>query len=620
MGKILSGTLGVGMTQTEGEEIAYSAQRTATFAIAASTSSQADIDAADYYVSDYSGDLGATMNAAIDALPTITGGNNRPGGKIGLCAGDYTSATAANFSNSTSIKDILLAGAGIDNTFIKLGYNGTIFTSSRTDLEIGSGGIRDMTIDGQWHVYKGIGFKGCPYHFTFEKVEMQGFRGDGSSDGICIWLGPGTGSPGGDRVTKILECLLQESVKCIHLDGTVAGFNGTLIQNTGINGRVGVYNHGCLLTSIVGCGIGTPATNLGVNMIGIEVNGNSEGLKIDGNHIDVYAATRTGTVAAGTACDTQDATGVVLEWACGVTGFAVNCLTGLTLTNTTQSETGTITSNTWDTITCSGGLSGAGTWEVDDEWSVTGSIYNHIGITPAGGETCKNTLIHNNHFWGNTSYVCGLAIRVDGSSGTAELTTITNNHIQTDTAMSVFLHYNTANGLVYRDNDMGDTPPTDFWTAAGTNTDLHLGRSDPFPFVTGTSGTTTGWDVDAAGETATAFCAVPTEAQRVHAIILRGRGITTDGTNEMLVDIDIEGGAEDEAYNAESYSADDIASDTVPSANDDIVQWTVTDSGVCGAGGLKPGDTFRVTATGAPTDGTDLATDCHFQSVEVQYS
>ncbi|KKL74362.1 hypothetical protein LCGC14_2065640 [marine sediment metagenome] len=144
-------------------------------------------------------------------------------------------------------------------------------------------------------------------------------------------------------------------------------------------------------------------------------------------------------------------------------------------------------------------------------------------------------------------------------------------------------------------------------------------KSVVIPFVDGTAATSTGFDVDAESETAVAFGAIPAECNEVISIIIRGRAITTDGTNEMLLDIDVNGGADNEAYNVETYSADDIQSDTVPSTNDDVVSWTVTDAGVVGAGGLSAGDTFIVLATGAPTDATDLATDCHFQSVEVKF-
>ncbi len=144
-------------------------------------------------------------------------------------------------------------------------------------------------------------------------------------------------------------------------------------------------------------------------------------------------------------------------------------------------------------------------------------------------------------------------------------------------------------------------------------------KSVVIPFVDGTAATSTGFDVDAESETAVAFGAIPAECNEVISIIIRGRAITTDGTNEMLLDIDVNGGADNEAYNVETYSADDIQSDTVPSANDDVVSWTVTDAGVVGAAGLSAGDTFIVLATGAPTDATDLATDCHFQSVEVKF-
>lgn len=144
-------------------------------------------------------------------------------------------------------------------------------------------------------------------------------------------------------------------------------------------------------------------------------------------------------------------------------------------------------------------------------------------------------------------------------------------------------------------------------------------KSVVVPFVDGTASTATGWDVDAESEYAYAFGAIPAECNEVISIIIRGRAITTDNTNEMLLDIDISGGSDNEAYNVETYSADDIASDTVPSANNDVVIWTVTDSGVVGSGGLAAGDSFYVSAIGAPTDATDLATDCHFQSVEVKY-
>lgn len=139
------------------------------------------------------------------------------------------------------------------------------------------------------------------------------------------------------------------------------------------------------------------------------------------------------------------------------------------------------------------------------------------------------------------------------------------------------------------------------------------------PFVDGTAATATGWDVDGESEYAYAFGAIPAECNEVISIIIRGRAIATNGAKKLACDIDIYGGADDEAYNTESYSADDVLCDAIPSTNNDIVTWTVTNTGVVGSGGLSAGDSFSVSMIGAPANGTYLATDVHFQSVEVKY-
>ena len=144
-------------------------------------------------------------------------------------------------------------------------------------------------------------------------------------------------------------------------------------------------------------------------------------------------------------------------------------------------------------------------------------------------------------------------------------------------------------------------------------------KSFVIPFVGGSVQVATGFDVDAESEEAYAYGAIPDECQEVQWIKVRGRCITGDGAKKLACDIDINGGADDEAYNTEAYSANDVLCDTATLASDDVITWTVTNAGVVGSGGLSAGDSFNVLMTGAPANGTYLATDVHFQSIEIAY-
>jgi hypothetical protein len=138
----------------------------------------------------------------------------------------------------------------------------------------------------------------------------------------------------------------------------------------------------------------------------------------------------------------------------------------------------------------------------------------------------------------------------------------------------------------------------------GGGTNRHITQRDnslPFPFVHGTASGTYGFDVNAEGEYARGYGGVPRQANEVTAIVIRGRAATANGINKVAADIDIQGGKAGEVYNAHSYSADDVVSDGIPdNSGNALLEWTVTDSAVCGPAGLKPGDTFVCNVWGAP--------------------
>ena len=144
-------------------------------------------------------------------------------------------------------------------------------------------------------------------------------------------------------------------------------------------------------------------------------------------------------------------------------------------------------------------------------------------------------------------------------------------------------------------------------------------RSASFPFVSGSGNivdSPMGWDIDAESEEAYSFGVIPQDCNQVSSIIIWAAAVS--GGTKHALDIDIYGATDDEPYNTESYSANDVSSDTAVAASD-ITRWTVTDSGVAGATGFSAGDVFAVKVIGAPTGGSLIATDCRFMTIEVRY-
>ncbi len=496
------------------------------------------------------------IQAALDALPAS-------GGTVQLLEGTYNIETAIALDSFDR-----LIGNG----------RGTILTTTTADLDI-------ITATGGAGTEK-VGI-------TIADLTVDGDAGGAVNDNGIQW----------DYVdfSVIRNVLVQNC-------GSASGDNGILLTNCDYNKILGSVIRDCNEDNI---GLVTSTHNL------IESNQSYSATKVGVK----LATTSTYNQIVGNNIDANGSYGIYID---GGSADGFNSVVGNQVTNGNndgilvyQSYTNTITGNLvgfngnaahmgihiWDSDYC----------QANDNLVVEN---NDHGIYLQDSDNCivdGNACLANSQRTDNTYD----NIRLHDS----DYNQITNNICRqagSTNQPKYGIHVETvgSTGNVVRGNDLYDSGQTANFLDAGTSTKL---ASVVIPFVDGTAATATGFDVDAESEYAYAFGSMPADALEVVRIKIRGRAITTDGTNEMLLDIDIFGGSDNEAYNVESYSADDISSDTVPSGNDDIVQWTVTDAGVVGSGGLSAGDSFVVSAIGAPTDSTDLATDCHFQSVLVEY-
>jgi len=392
---------------------------------------------------------------------------------------------------------------------------------------------------------------------------------------------------------------IQSSVT--ETNGTTGGIELESSNFNVVNDNISAYNTEAGIR-IVGQGNSITGNTCHDNtQEGIEVTGVAQGNGIagntcyDNNHgIKLSGATVNDNGVVGNGCYSNAWYGIFVDSALFNTfsgnGVSLNGRTGIFLTDSAHMN-------------------------ILDGNQVRRNGYHGIHIQDSEDNLVSNNLCAENSFATNITYD---NIFLDGASD--------RNNIQCNTCRigaqaqraryGINVSVNTCNDNIVKGNDLLTAGVTANFNDAGTNTKL---ASIVIPFVDGTAATPTGFDVDAEAEYAYAFGSMPAVALEVVRIKIRGRAITVDGANEMVLDIDIGGGADNENYNAENYSADDIPSDTIPSANDDIVQWTVTNAGVCGSGGLSSGDSFYISAIGAPAAAPDLATDCHFQSVIIEY-
>ena len=196
-------------------------------------------------------------------------------------------------------------------------------------------------------------------------------------------------------------------------------------------------------------------------------------------------------------------------------------------------------------------------------------------------DTVDNTFIEGNTITANTNYGINISVA-----------TVTNT-------------------LVGRNRLTGN--PAGCINEAGTGTKL---PTIPLYCVSYNTNTTheDGIEIDEAGEWASFVGQLPLEVQQVVRFEIWAVGLAAPGAgNQMCLEIEIEGGAEDEALNTHDTGA--LAaqlSDTINFAINDIIKWTTIHANALA---LLGGDSVKCVVRHNVAVNTDIATDASFRRV-----
>jgi len=170
------------------------------------------------------------------------------------------------------------------------------------------------------------------------------------------------------------------------------------------------------------------------------------------------------------------------------------------------------------------------------------------------------------------------------------------------------------------DNDLYDSGLTakvyeDPAIEAGGNSTI--GLSVVVPFVDGTDPQDSGYLVDGAGDLARAFLFLPAdgEVQQVRFLKIYARSGATE-TDGMRLEINVNGGADNEVYTTHATAAPNTPSTSVNFAADDVIYWTLTSADILA---LSAGDSIEVKVLHEAAGGADVATNAYFRTVEIGY-
>ena len=131
-----------------------------------------------------------------------------------------------------------------------------------------------------------------------------------------------------------------------------------------------------------------------------------------------------------------------------------------------------------------------------------------------------------------------------------------------------------------------------------------------FPFVYGSAiDDAQGWDIDEAGEFATAFFQIPDGVTAVENLEIWAYSVVTEA-EAMHLEISVNGAASNEAYNTHTYTGTNVDSTTTNFAAGDVIYWSITDANVTALTGGDSG-VIKITYEGAAGD--DCATDARFR-------
>jgi len=158
------------------------------------------------------------------------------------------------------------------------------------------------------------------------------------------------------------------------------------------------------------------------------------------------------------------------------------------------------------------------------------------------------------------------------------------------------------------DDGFGTAPFNDVGT--GTKLNVYV-----VPFSDGTDPQDSGFLINLAAEMARAWLRLPNKVVQVVRMKVYARSVVAEA-DKMRLELVINGGADNEAFNTHAGSVADHPSTSVNFAADDVIFWTVITAGVLA---LLGGDSVEVKVLHEIAGGADCATDAYFRTVEIEY-
>jgi len=162
------------------------------------------------------------------------------------------------------------------------------------------------------------------------------------------------------------------------------------------------------------------------------------------------------------------------------------------------------------------------------------------------------------------------------------------------------------------DNDLYDSGSTGKVNDAGTGT---ISPSVVVPFSDGTDPQDSGYLIDADTELARAFLFLPDEVQQVRFLRIYARAVGASATT-MALEINVNGGADNEAYTTHATAAPNTPSTSSNFAANDIIYWTLTSADILA---LSAGDSVEVKVLHEAANAGGVATNAYIRTVEIGY-
>jgi len=166
--------------------------------------------------------------------------------------------------------------------------------------------------------------------------------------------------------------------------------------------------------------------------------------------------------------------------------------------------------------------------------------------------------------------------------------------------------------LVTNNNLYNDGFGTAAFNDAGTGTKLAV---YVVPFSDGSDYQDSGFLIDADTEYARAWLRLPPEVQQVVRIKIYARAVAASGTT-MALEINVNGGADNEAFNTHATAAPNTPSTSTNFAADDVIYWTLTSAEIVA---LVGGDSIEIKVLHEAANAGGVTTDAYLRTVEIEY-